>query len=51
MGSPFSVLFVRVPHYFGDLKRDPSLENYFDRLDTLSSRAWGLGCRIIDTQA
>ena len=25
---PFGVLFIRVPYYVGDLKRDPGLENY-----------------------
>ena len=25
---PFRVLFIRVPYYIGDLKGDPSLENY-----------------------
>ena len=25
---PFRVLFIRVPYYFGDLKRPPNLENY-----------------------
>ena len=25
---PFTVLFVRVPYYIGDLKGDPNLENY-----------------------
>ena len=24
----FKVLFIRVPYYIGDLKRDPNLENY-----------------------
>ena len=27
-GSLFSVLFIRVPCYVGDPKRDPHLENY-----------------------
>ena len=26
-GAPFRVLFIRVPYYIGDLKRDPNLEN------------------------
>ena len=25
---PFGVLFIWVPYYVGDLKRDPNLENY-----------------------
>ena len=25
---PFGILFIRVPYYVGDLKGDPSLENY-----------------------
>ena len=25
---PFKLPFIRVPHYIGDLKRDPNLENY-----------------------
>ena len=25
---PFRVFFIRVPYHIGDLKRDPSLENY-----------------------
>ena len=25
---PFRVLFIRVPNYIGDPKRDPNLENY-----------------------
>ena len=25
---PFRVLFIRVPYYIGDQKRDPNLENY-----------------------
>ena len=25
---PFRLLFIRVPYYIGDLKRDPNLENY-----------------------
>ena len=25
---PFRVLLISVPSYFGDLKRDPNLENY-----------------------
>ena len=25
---PFRVLIIRVPHYIGDLKWDPNLENY-----------------------
>ena len=29
---PFRVLLVRVPYCFGDLKRDPTLENYPQRL-------------------
>ena len=28
MRVPFRVLFIRVPYYIGDLKRDPNLENY-----------------------
>ena len=27
-GSPFRVLFVKVPYYIGVPKRDPTLENY-----------------------
>ena len=26
--GPFRVLFIRVPYYFGNPKRDPNLENY-----------------------
>ena len=26
--GPFGVLFIRMPYYIGDLKRDPTLENY-----------------------
>ena len=28
MRVPFRVLFIRVPYYFGDLKRRPDLESY-----------------------
>ena len=28
LGSSLKVLFIRVPYYFGDLHRDPNLENY-----------------------
>ena len=27
-GFLLGVPFIRVPHYIGDLKRDPSVENY-----------------------
>ena len=27
LGSCLGVLFIRVPYYSGDLKRDPNLEN------------------------
>ena len=28
VGVLFFVFFIRVPYYFGDLKRDPNLESY-----------------------
>ena len=28
LGSLLGSCFIRVPHYNGDLKRDPDLENY-----------------------
>ena len=28
VGVPSRVLLLRVPHHIGDMKRDPSLENY-----------------------
>ena len=28
MRVPFRVLFIRVPYYIGDLKRDPNIEAY-----------------------
>ena len=27
-GVPFRVLFIRVPYYLGDRRRDPKLENH-----------------------
>ena len=55
------VLFLRVPYYSGDLKRDPSLENYPSghgsllgfwvywvyRVEGLGFRVWELGFRVL----
>ena len=32
------VLFIRVPYYVGDLKRDPNLGNYLDGFGVVLSR-------------
>ena len=35
LGSQFRVLFIRVPYYIGDMKRDPNSENYPYRSQSL----------------
>ena len=46
LGSLFGVLSISVPHYIGDLKTDPNLEDYphvlrFIRVRGLGSRVYG----------
>ena len=53
---PSRILFIGVPHYIGDLKRDPNLENYtycnnkFNKtlraLKSLKASGFGEGCRL-----